>query len=352
VPTWLPFRLQFYCNGHSWLARELDREGIAYTRVDNAFAALAEPGRAQQLADQFPIQELHQALDQFARDYCPVARHLQPSYHWSILQAEYATDVIFRSPAALQPLYETLSRLAVCVVKAPDVATFVGRPLPTGNPEAVGSRFQTQIEGTRIRHHLGPVSLKMYDKHGFILRIETTVNDVSFFRIHREVAHHDGTSSLQLARMQKTLYSLRLLDGVLAACNRRYLAFLATLLDPTAGVEQAERLGQPAREGNRTYRGFNLFNGTDRAVLVAVARPEWGIRGFTNKQLRRELASRSGGQVSRVLKRLRLHGLIERFTRSYRYRLTAKGQQVVLAGLKLRELVVIPTLAGLESGAI
>jgi hypothetical protein len=348
VPTWIPFRLQFYANGHSWLARQLTRAGISFTQCDNALTAFSDPVRAQQLAHDFPVQELHQALDQWAQQYCPVQTELgTTTYHWTIMQAELATDLVFHSPEALGAVYAALSRLAICVVKVEDVATFVGRPLAPAHVESARSRFQTQIQGTRIRHQYGPVSVKMYDKHGFSLRIETTVHDVSFFRLHREVAHQDGTRSLKLAPMKKTLYSLSVLQGTLTACNRRYLSFLTTLLDPTLGVERADRLGQSQRAGGRTYRGFNLFASADRELLEAIVRPEWSFRGFTNKMLRRVLPGRTGAQVSRLLKRLTLHGCLAPFTRSYRYRLTELGQQLVLTALKLRELVVIPSLAGL-----
>ena len=57
----------------------------------------------------------------------------------------------------------------------------------------MGNRFNIRIEGTRIKHTMGPVSLKLYDKFGLILRIETTVNDLTFFKHYREVEHRDGT---------------------------------------------------------------------------------------------------------------------------------------------------------------
>ena len=52
VPTWCPFRLQFYCNGHSWLARQLTAAGIGFTLADNAFVRIDDWQRAQSLADQ------------------------------------------------------------------------------------------------------------------------------------------------------------------------------------------------------------------------------------------------------------------------------------------------------------
>src|SRR5579885_2188490 len=93
VPTWAPFRLQFYCNGHNWLAGQLHAEGIAYQQLDNTFSSVGDGARAQALADAFPIERLHHRLDTLAVRYCPVVAHVggSVSYHWSIMQVEYAT---------------------------------------------------------------------------------------------------------------------------------------------------------------------------------------------------------------------------------------------------------------------
>ena len=93
------------------------------------------------------------------------------------MQVEYATDLAFRSPATLGPLYEQLVRQSVLSVKAEHVASFLGRPITPQLGQEVGSQFATRIEGTCIKHHFGKASIKMYDKRGTVLRIETTTNN-------------------------------------------------------------------------------------------------------------------------------------------------------------------------------
>jgi len=110
---------------------------------------------------------------------------------------------------------------------------------------------------------------------------------------------------------------------------------------------RVERLAEPVRQEERSYPGFNLFSSADLDLFLALTRGEWQISGFRNAALRRVLPDRSGSQVSRLLKRLHVHGLIKKIGRTYKYYLTQAGQQVVLTALKLRELVVIPSLAGL-----
>jgi len=347
VPTWAPFRLHFYCNGHTWLRGQLRQAGIAVEPLDNTFRMLGDSVRAQALADAFPVERLHRTLDTLATQYCPVTARFATTYHWSLMQVEYATDLIFHRQEDLRPLYEALVRTAVHAVKPDHVATFLGRKLTGNYQDELGNDVHTRIEGTRLKHHMGPVALKLYDKQALVLRIETTVNDVSFFRHHRRVEHRDGTAETKLASMQKTIYRLAPLREVLSAANHRYLAFLSDLADPTTGVAQVERLAETTRLDNRGYRGFNLCSADDLALFTALARGEWQISGFRNSGLRRVLPTYSGPQLSRVLKRLHAHGLIKKVGHTYKYYLTHAGQQVVVTALKLRELVVIPSLAGL-----
>jgi hypothetical protein len=351
VPTWAPFRLQFYCNGHNWLAGQLRQQAIACEPLDNTFRTIGDFAQAQALADAFPIERLHRVLDGFAQRYCPVAAQFGTTYHWSLMQVEDATDLVFHRQADLRPLYDTLVHTAIHAVKPDHVATFLGRKLTGHDRDELGNDFHTRIEGACLKHHMGPVAIKLYDKQALVLRIETTVNDVSFFRHHRTVEHHDGTSETKLAPMQKTIYSLAPLRELLVVANRRYLAFLSDLTDPSAGITQVARLAEPTRQEDRSYRGFNLFSADDLALFVALARGEWQISGFRNATLRRVLTTHSGPHLSRLLKRLHVHGLIKKVGRTYKYYLTQAGQQVVLTALKLRELVVIPSLAGLLPAA-
>jgi hypothetical protein len=345
VPTWAPFRLQFYFNGHNWLARQLTRKGLGHALLDNAFVQLDDFAAAQKITDSFDVRKLHRKLDQCARRFCPVVRHFKGGIHWSLMQVEYATDLVFRRREDLAPLYEGLVRTAIHAVKADNVATFLGRKLDGRFVGELGNDFHTRIEGTRIRHHMGPAALKMYDKHGRVLRIETTANNVSFFKHHRTVEHQDGTTSKKIAPVRKTIYSLGVLAELLGAANRRYLEFLSALDDPGVGPPAVEKIARPVRENHRSFRGFNLFHGDDLDLFQAIVRGEFAISGLRNRDLQQRLG-RSGGQVSRFLKRLRLHGLLKKIGRTYKYYLTRWGQTVIAAASRLRQMVRLPALAG------
>jgi hypothetical protein len=129
VPTGAPFRLQFYCNGHSWLARKLAAQGIGRIMADNGFVRIDDWGRTQALADALSPDQLHRTLDRYAALCCPVSEGFGQSYHWSLMQVEYATDLVFRSTATLGPLYGQLVRRSVLNVKAEQIAAFLGRQI-------------------------------------------------------------------------------------------------------------------------------------------------------------------------------------------------------------------------------
>ena len=160
--------------------------------ADNAFIRVDDWPRAQALADTLSPDQLHRTLDRYAERCCPVSDVFGQSYHWSLMQVEYATDLVFRSATTLGPLYEQLVRESVLSVKAEQIATFLGRQITPLLTQEVGSLFSTRIEGTCIKHRFGKCSIKMYDKCGIVLRIETTTNDVSFFKHHRKVEHREG----------------------------------------------------------------------------------------------------------------------------------------------------------------
>jgi hypothetical protein len=344
VPTWAPFRLQFYFNGHHALARQLDQAGIGYAQLENAFVDLADFARAQALADAFPVRRLHRLLDRFARQYCPVLRHFRAGYHWSLMQVEYATDVIFFRQSDFQPLYDALTHTAIHAIKPEHVATFLGRKLTGHYQGEVGNDFETRIHGTRIKHHLGPVAIKLYDKFGLIGRVECTANDVTFFKHHRTVEHRDGTDEFTLASVRKSIYSLPVLRDLLRAATQRYLDFLGAIDDPQPGLRALDKIARPVREDDRTHRGFNLFHGDDLSLFQAIVRGEFTISGFQARQLHPHLPALSGAQLGRALKRLRTHGLIKKIGHRYKYYLTTLGRTVAVTALKLRELVIIPAL--------
>jgi len=345
VPTWCPFLLQFYCNGHNWLAHQLKERGIACQIVDNAFVQIANYAVANKIANELDVEFLHRRLDEFARRYCPIVADLNLPYHWSLMQAEYATDLVFKNQETLQAFYPALLETLTHAVKPADIATFLGHKLNGNYQGEMGNRFNKRWLGTRIKHQMGPVSVKMYDKFRFILRIETTVNNISFFKHYRTVQHRDGTSTMRWAPMKKTIHSLPALRESLSAANHRYLKFISSIATPQVGVEKLHKLADTKTENQHRHKGFNLFSEEDTCLFRSLLQGEFFISGFTNQQLRHYLSDKSASQVTRLLKRLRVHGLIKKVGKRYKYYLTDFGREAAAMALKLREMVIIPELA-------
>jgi hypothetical protein len=346
VPTWAPFRLQFYCNGHNLLASRLSKKKIDFQMLDNVFVQIDDFNKAQKLADDINVKQIHRQLDKIVRQYCPIVRHFVNSCHWSFMQVEYATDIIFKKKSELQPIYDDIVRTAIHSVKPENISTFLGRKLHGGYQDEMGNNFNTRIEGTCIKHRMGKVAIKMYDKFGLVLRVETVANDVSFFKHHRRVEHRDGTWEMKTAPLKKSIYSLGMLVELMKASNRRYIEFIAAIDDPSGGIKDLNKISRSVKEEDRSYRGFNLFDGDDLELFSAIIRGEFNISGFSNKSLRKVIKDKKGHQVSRLLKRLRKHGLIKKIGNTYKYYLTALGRRVTATALKLREMYIIPLLRG------
>jgi hypothetical protein len=315
--------------------------------ADNALVECADWKKARALADDFCLDQLKRDLDGLARQCVPaLLERFQGGYHWSLMQVEYSLDLVWRSAEKLAPVYEALSRQAIFTVKAPEVAKFLGKRFPANTDTALGSDFHTRVEGTRIKHFLGPASLKLYDKRGRVLRLEGTVNDVTFFSHHRKVEHRDGPPTYEVAPLKKSIFSLRDLRGLMHAACARYLAWLSRLEDRSSGKVDLDKLSRPAKDAAaRSWRGFNLFLSADLQGVLAVLAGEHHISGLTSRRRQRLLPRWTRSQIGRLLRRLRLHGLIKKVGKTYKYYATSFGQRLLLAGLKLKEHLLLPTLS-------
>jgi len=261
------------------------------------------------------------------------------------MQVEYATDLVFRSATTLGPLYEQLTRESVLSVKAEQIATFLGRQITPQLAQEIGSQFSTRIEGACIKHRFGNSSIKMYDKFGYVLRIETTTNDVSSFKHYRKVEHRQGPATRGLAPVKKTIYSLIDLREILFGCNRRYLEHLSALDDFSAGARALDRLTKPRSVEGKTVKGINFFDPIDNALLNALQNPRVNIAGIRRADLRPLLGQLSPARLSRQLRRLRDIGAIKRAAGTYRYDLTRIGRAAAAALCRLTQSVIIPALA-------
>jgi hypothetical protein len=349
VQTWFPFTTQVYVNGHDWLARQLHDAGSGFVQHDNAFTQLDDPGRAQALADRFPGLGWVKILDGWARQVNPLLREpwlKGQGYYWVIDQAEYSSDVLFQDRPALADLYARLLDHACLHFSAQDLLSFLGRRLhPRFDGEVLTDCTKDRWPGARIKHRIKNNWLKMYDKFGQVLRIETVINNPREFKVRRRV-QRQGRRLLAWCPMNKGVANFYHYHAVARAANDRYLAALAVVDRPPASAKLLDRLHRPARLGPRRRRGLNLLRVQEQQLFRAVLRGEHHINGFRNRDVQtllfpapaREGAEqrRRTAQVSRLLHLLRAHGLIAKIPHTHRYRVTAKGSAVMSAAVYAR----------------
>jgi hypothetical protein len=341
LQTWFPFTFQAYVNGHDWLARQLSRQGVGFVQQDNAFTQLEDPQQAQRLADRFERLPWVRLLNRWARLVNPLLR--QPwlrgqGYYWVLDQAEYSTDLLFTSPQALAELYPRLLDHAALHFSAQDLLTFLGRRLhPRFDGEVLTDCKKDRRPGARIKHRVKNNWLKMYDKFGQVLRIETVINNPREFKVRRRRLRH-GRHHLGWCPMNKGVSNFYRYRQVAAAANHRYLAALAVVADPSPAYRQAERLAQPKVARGRSYAGFNPARRHDVRLFAAVLRGDHLLHGFRNADIRRllhgeathpDVRRQQGAAVGRLLKRLHVRGLLAKIPRTRRWRLTEVGQRLL-----------------------
>jgi hypothetical protein len=345
IHTWLPLTMQVYVNGHDFLARKLEEQGLAYTLQDNAFTRLADPAAAQACANRFVKLKWPQLLGALARQFNPlVGQELrEQDYYWVMDQAEYATDVLFQDRSSLAGLYPRLVEHARVCLTAEDVLKFLGRKLHPNFQGEVQTHVGRRVDGVRVKHRMKSNSLKMYDKAGSVLRIETTINDPTEFRVRRRPI---GGGPLQWQPLCKGVAWLWRYGEVSRAANGRYLAALAVVDDDSGARRLLDRVTRPATWQGRRKRALQPLSPGDQAVFLAALRGEHRLHGFRNRELVAHLypvATKDGAErrrrsarVTRLIQLLRAHGLVAKIPRARRYRVTAKGELLMGAALRVK----------------
>lgn len=358
IPTWAPFRLQFCCNGHDWLERQMKQAGLRFKKADNCFTQISDFAAAQRLVKRFEPRRMHRLLDGLAARWVAVHGRFGHSLHWSVYQAEWSTDIVFKNERVLSELYGEIVRTAAIEVGCADLYRFMGKK-PRANAKAEpASRLQTLVQGTRLKHTLGATSLKMYDKAGCVLRIECTTSDVTTFQHRRKVEPRrsvgtgqsqtgaGSSGAIKWAPMRKTFYSLGAVAAAMSACNRRYLAYISQWRDRTQERHALCELTASHRdEKERSVRGVNFFREDDLEFLRALQRGEHQIAGVRNRSLQPHLPGWKPAKIGRTLRRFRVLKLIKPVAGTRKYYPTARGESVIVAGLQVTERVIVPALA-------
>jgi hypothetical protein len=352
LQTWFPFTIHVCVNGREWLCRELQRRGIGFVRRDNCVVAVEDVAAAQEILRSQVTADWQGMLNRLAHWAFPLHQTLlngDPlNYYWSADDSEWASDLMFRSPRQLARLYPHLVQHAFQTCSSTDVMRFLGRKAPPQFPPGtVPARFAGQVltqlrkrpEGVCIKHRLNHNSIKMYDKQGSVLRIETTISDARDIKVFRKVENQPNSVKTWRS-LRKGVCDLPRRCQISQSANNRYLANLSAA-EATIPLEQlTAKVCRRTLWQGRSVRALRPLEAEDRSLLQVVMRGEFAIHGFRNEDLRTWLFSpptdaaerrRQSAKVTRQLRLLRAHGLIQKIPKTHRYSLTQQGRLTINA---------------------
>jgi len=351
LQSWLPFSIQVCLNGRSYLARQMKREGIGFVQRDNCFTTIDDLPRTQTLLARLNRRRWAKTLNRWAARANPLLEPLGFTgpfgYYWSFRQSEIATDIIFKTPEALREVYPLLCRHAMENFHSRDVMRFLSGKAGGKFANEVVTCRNERFEGVRIKHVVNANSVKMYDKQGSILRIETTINNPRQFRVLRGDPSKEG-AALTWRPMRKGISdTLRRVEASIAA-NERYLEALAVVGEETPSHRILDGVSRPVRAHGNRYRALRPVSPEESRLFAAILSGEHTIDGFNNSRIQMHLFPDPNGDevqrrrrsafVSRQLRLLRAHGLIRKVSHRRIYRITPRGHEVMSTALIFRQI--------------
>lgn len=362
MQTWFPFTIHIYMNGRLWLARQMDQAGMSYRRHDNCFTWIEDVPRAQSLMKEQLKVNWVQLFDPLVQGIHPLLSselsvNYPMKYYWTCGDSEWATDLMFRRSERLRRLVPPLLHLGIVSLSSADVLRFMGKKVsreggPMGQPLPISADLKIRSNGARLKHRLGPNSLKLYDKAydelGAVLRAELTMSTPKYFRVFRRT--DNPNSEFAWRPLRKATADMFLRAEVSQKALDRYYSALAVVDDSTTLEVLTADIERRVRWNGHSVRALHPFDPDDRALLKAVNRGEFNITGFCNKDLQALLyptppktkaeQRRRSAAISRKLRMLRAHGLIRKRPRSHRYDVSDHGRLILNAILAAHHLTV------------
>lgn len=337
LQSWFPFNIQVYLNGREYLAKQMDKRGIKYEQRDNCFSWIENIEKAQKIIAQLEERNWEKLLKAWAKTVNPLVKQLGlKPYYWSVAQSEYATDIMFKDEESLAEIYPALVRYSSEQLGSKDVLKFFERRINIRFSGEIKSSRKERRDGVRVKHYLEQNSIKMYDKQGSVLRIETTINNPRQLKVRRRVKRK-GRFLMQWVRMRKGISDIKQLVQRMAAANKRYLQALATVGEIKPARLLLDSVSKAQQLDGRRYRALQPISPQDAAIFATVLKGEFNLQGFRNKDIRKANEQLSSAQTSRLLRLLRAHSLIHKVARTNYYRVTKRGHEIMSTALKFRD---------------
>jgi hypothetical protein len=357
--TWFTFGIQIYVNGKEYLKTQLAKEGIEYSSYDNSITWCLDMKQAQSISDRFQEKKWDNVFAHFAENinvYLPRIKEIfiGSSYKWIIEECEYASDVLFKDREELQTYYPYFIEYASLCQMGENIYTFFGRKLHgLCKGEAVSDKKYFWNQGFRIKFTLDKNSIKEYDKWN-VLRIETTINNAKAFKIRNP----NKLSEREWIPMGKSISNLYRYAEIGKACNLRYLNSLTCINKDNNLDKKIEKLchsvetklSNKSDSQPRKYSGFNLLSNFSCTLFNAVLNGAYKIRGFSNKNIlallteKKIIEKKTGtenalrNKVTRIIAKLRAHKLVSKLPKTFRYRVTIAGEEVLSRIIMFKKL--------------
>jgi len=338
VGTYLPFSVNCYFNGHSFLAQQLRRLSIRFRKDDNAIVGCEQPAILSELAQKLDDKLLHQRADHWAFRLAPSfsvreRRACQLRYQWSVAQLEFSQNILFKRRAPLRDLFRRATEIGVALGGATQVRNIFGRRLNRRYNGKLETVLERRDEGYPVlRAYYKSSYVKQYEKNDRLLRTETCLNDPRHIHVGRR------------------LNNLGALEEKLRNTTDRYLAQQAELLDSTVDTGVLSQLAKPVLSGRRRIPGIKLHD--DRVIRLletllysGALLDDWTARELLQRLCQRYRLSENDYRLSQLrydLGKLRAHGLVERVEKRCRYRLTATGVRLATLLVKTRTRLLGP----------
>ena len=337
--TYFPYNAKLCINGHEYVKRQLAKEGIPFEALDNGVLSCANPTRLQQLCDGLSAHKidalLRKWLTRIPHPFTPEDRAAGYRYDISILQAEFSLTQVLDRPSTGRVFFEEVIRENLDIGRPDHVQLIFERRITKQTP----GRFRTRVitEGVTPSLHIDykRSRIKQYHKEGRALRTETTINDPHDFDIG------------------KRLSNLPALRRIGFQANRRLLDVQRISQDCALGEDAFHGVNDPIEVDGQRASGLRFADVAVQALLSALLVFRLLPRGFSNRDLRDHWAALLGkgpddmtpGQMTYHLRRLRLHGLIERIPGTHRYQVTRLGWRTALFCTRTYNRILRPGLA-------
>ena len=236
--------------------------------------------RAQKFADNFSKIRWERILNAFTRKVNPLPEEIFPKeYYYVTDQAEYATDVMFKNSAAIEGLFEKLLERSSRRFSPKDILRFVGKTFDGRFSGNQISSMKKRFWGARIKHWIKNNWIKMYNKSGSVLRVETVINDPKDFKVLRN-GIRNGEEVYGWFPMAKGIKNLYRYVEISKAANRKYLDALSIEDNPAPASERLEKLTEPIVRKNMKYTGFNPLCCNTVELFKAVMNGDYIAFGF------------------------------------------------------------------------